>query len=136
MAYVSKCFPAIVWSNMVFLFTMSLLPFSTSYLAEQRMSAFSVMVYAITFMPMIISFMVMETILAVWGEQDTEYRSGFRAVLIRGIVALLVYATAVAVSFVSAKWAFVLILGNTLLYLTPEKLRAIGRPNREDFRNE
>ena len=127
MAFVNYCSSSIVWTTLVFLFTMSFLPFSTAYLAAERMSSFSVMVYAITFMPMIASFMAIETCLAYGHPANRAYKAGYHAVMVRGVMALLIYAVAIPTSYASSRWGFGLILFNTVLYVLPEKVRLFGR---------
>jgi uncharacterized membrane protein len=127
MAFASYCSPSIIWTTLFFLFTMSFLPFSTAYLAAERMSSFSVMVYAITFMPMIASFMAIETCLAYGHSANRAYKAGYHSVMVRGAIALLIFSVAILISYASARWAFGLILFNTVLYVLPEKVRLFGR---------
>ena len=127
MAFVRYCSSSIIWTTLLFLFTMSFLPFSTAYMAAERMSSFSVMVYAIAFMPMIMSFMALETCLAYGHSANRGYKAGHHAVMVRGVVALLIYGLAILISYASARWAFALILFNTVLYVVPEKVRTFGR---------
>jgi hypothetical protein len=70
--------------------------------------------------------MVLETILAYGTDQNTGFRAGYRAVLLRGLLALAIYVAAIVTSYFSSRCAFMLILLNTLLYITPEKLITLG----------
>ena len=130
MVYVKRSFPSLIWSNFAFLFTMSFLPFTTSYLAQQRMSSFAVLLYALSFMPMLLSFMILETVIAHGQHGSPEFKRWYLIAMIRGIFALAIHGTAALLADRSAILAFSLILANTVLYISPESLRSIGHRSR------
>ncbi len=128
----------LLWSNFAFLFTMSFLPVSTSYLTIEQFSRFSIQVYALTFMPMLAAYMVLETFVMLNLREDHVRVEWYSLAMIRGAVALIVHGSAAAVAMKSPQAAFALILTNTLLYICPECVTASnllgrrtgGRPRR------
>ncbi len=118
--------PALIWSNFLFLFTMSFLPVSTAYLSAQAFSTFSVRAYALSFLPMLASYMVLETFVACGHRRDGRFPAWHRRAMARGCGALVVHTTAALVSRLSAKAAFALIVVNVLLYISPGRLVRYG----------
>src|SRR5271163_373679 len=50
----------VIWTNLAFLFFVSLIPFFTAYLADNRMNSFTTAVYAAEFLAITIAFMFFE----------------------------------------------------------------------------
>ena len=121
LTFVRRPVMSVLWTNLGFLFAMSFLPFSTAYLAQERMNSFSVLLYSISFMPVITSFMMLEIAIA----RSPHYRTaaaGVRRALLRDALALAIYAVAAIAAPFSAKLATLLIVAVTPLYLLPEKV--------------
>jgi uncharacterized membrane protein len=122
----SRTYASLIWSNFVFLFTMSFLPISTAYLSIEQFSPFSIQFYALSFMPMLASYMVLETVVAFGAPTPRPTAPWFPIAMTRGCLALSVHGSAALVSAVSSRGAFVLILVNAFLYISPERLTTIG----------
>jgi uncharacterized membrane protein len=113
--------PGLMWSNFLFLFTMSFLPASTSYLSLGQFSSFSMQLYALSFLPIPSSYMLLETVVARGVAKRRQFAGWYRRAMVRGCVALAIYGTA---ALVAARWpkvAFAIILANAVLYLLPER---------------
>lgn len=114
----------LLWSNFAFLFTMSFLPVTTSYLTIEQFSQFSIQVYALSFMPMLAAYMALETFVMLNMREDHVRAKWYSIAMIRGALALVVHGSAAAVSTILPQAAFGLIVANTFLYICPECLTA------------
>jgi len=119
---VERVSPGLIWSNMAFLFTLSLIPFGTAYMAEQRMAAFTVAVYALVFLLSTVAFIPFEAMVARVRKQGAE-QVEFKRAMVRNVVALVIYGTAIAAAFWSRWGAFSMIVGASLLYFAPGRIR-------------
>ena len=67
---------AILWANLIFLFSLSLLPFFTAYLLDKKIDAFAVIVYIVSLLFTGFSFLLLRLAighrLAVSGHVETE----------------------------------------------------------------
>ena len=119
---VERVSPGLIWSNMAFLFTLSLIPFGTAYMAEQRMAAFTVAVYALVFLLSTVAFIPFEAMVARVRKQGAE-QVEFKRAMVRNVVALVIYGAAIGVAFWSRWGAFAMIVGASLLYFAPGRIR-------------
>src|ERR1700727_2535382 len=94
--YVERARPSIIWTNLVFLFFVSLIPFLTAFLAENRLNSFTTALYA-------------------FGD-DPKLRAMARTIKRRNRLALLLYTLAIPAAYVHPYFAFALIFGPTLFY--------------------
>jgi uncharacterized membrane protein len=91
----------LLWSNIVLLFALSLLPFSTAYLGKHLGDPLASGLYALSLLaPSLAYFWLLITIRRT-GTQNPASHSYYRATTRKGIAAAIVYALAVPVSFVS-----------------------------------
>jgi len=109
----------VLYANLGFLFCLSLLPFFTSYVIEQRMDAFPVALYAIAMNVTGFSFLLLR--LAIHRSlrcagnlqpQDTAERS-------KHLLSLVLYLTAVPLAYVQPKLALAVIGVVTLVWIVP-----------------
>jgi hypothetical protein len=54
--YTESAEPSVIWSNLLFLFFVCLIPFFTSYMAENHMNSFATALYAVIFLLITIAF--------------------------------------------------------------------------------
>jgi uncharacterized membrane protein len=54
--YAESATPPVLWPNLALLFFVSLIPFSTSYMAENRMASFTAAPYALIFLRITLAF--------------------------------------------------------------------------------
>jgi uncharacterized membrane protein len=123
---VERVSPGLIWSNMAFLFTLSLIPFGTAYMAEQRLAPFTVAVYAFIFLMSTVAFIPFEAVVARQNRVHPERAAGDRRALVRNGVALVLYAAAIPMAYWSRWGAFAMIVGCSLLYFAPERIRRWG----------
>jgi len=114
----------LTWSNMGFLFTVSLIPFSTAYMAQERMAPFTVAIEAFVFLLSTIAFVPFEETVLRECRGDAAGATHEKRALLRNALALVLYAAAIPVSYWSGWVSLGMIVTTCLLYFAPEKLRA------------
>jgi uncharacterized membrane protein len=121
MRYANKATPRLLWFNFAHLFSMSLLPFSTAWMAASKLAPQPVAFYAIVF------FLVNLTYTAlIWeliGEEGVEAsRRPRKALRLRSIITLGLFAAASLVSLASPLMGLAICLLCLAVYLRPEPL--------------
>lgn len=110
----------VLWANLHLLFWLSLLPFSTGFTGENGFAPATVAIYAFNmFMCGVAYFLLVHALAAEHGRD-----SGFSKALgndRKGIISLLVYGTAIALSFVTPKIAFAMLVLVALIWVVPDR---------------
>ena len=120
--YVERARPSIIWTNLVFLFFVSLIPFLTAFLAENRLNSFTTALYAFEFVLITISFHFLQGLVVSGFGDVPKLRAMARTIKRRNRLALLLYTLAIPAAYVHPYFAFALIFGPTLFYFFPEKV--------------
>jgi uncharacterized membrane protein len=110
----------ILWSNLLLLFALTLIPFFTDFMEENHLSAFSVAAYSGWCLVCAICFTVL--LLAVFRHvdmKDEDRRCMRQAALVKCFVAQLLYLAAVFVAFRSAFGALALNFVVAAMYFLP-----------------
>ena len=137
---------ATIWANFLFLFVVSLIPFSTAYIAETRISPIATAAYAAVFLGVNISFQILQAVvfkqhvmpgsteLAPAGVQSAGLQSTDHAPTVhaemasaawkRTWISFVVYLVASLLAWVHPAISLGMILGVALLYVVPD---AIGK---------
>jgi uncharacterized membrane protein len=121
MRYAKEASPRLLWFNFAHLFSMSLLPFSTAWMAATKLAPQPVAFYAIVF------FVVNATYSAlIWeltDEEGVEASAKPRKILRqRSIITLCLFAAAALVSLASPLMGLGICLLCLVVYLRPEPL--------------
>ena len=119
--YTDAATPGLIWSNLGFLFAVSLIPFATAWMAATRIAAIPVALYALVFCFVNLTYIVFEN--AVLAQQKSGFESELhrlgRRSRWRSTATLLVYGGAGALALKHAVAGFVLLFLNTLVYVLP-----------------
>ena len=114
----------VLWSNMALLFVLSLIPFSTAFVGQTRLAAFSTAVYAVVqFFASLAFWSLALGISAQYERGDEPVAFAVRQRLIHA-AALAAYAIAIPVAFLSPLAALGLIVTPAFVYIT-----RLTRPN-------
>jgi uncharacterized membrane protein len=130
-----------IWANFLFLFVVSLIPFSTAYIAETRISPVATALYAAVFVGVNLTFQLLQVVIfsqhMVPGtaepgtaglQPDGHTHSGheelIRASRKQSWISLVVYSTACLLAWVHPAISLGMIVGMSLLYIVPD---AIGK---------
>lgn len=92
---------ALVWSNILLLFALSLVPFATSYLGEQYFSRDAMLVYLGTMLLPALAYGWLQSTIRKTGAQGTRAKAYHRRTLRKTRAAALIYMCGFPLSFVS-----------------------------------
>ncbi|HEY4201898.1 MAG TPA: TMEM175 family protein [Devosiaceae bacterium] len=118
--YAEQATPRLIWSNFAHLFSMSLLPFATAWIADTRLAALPVAVYAAVF------FLVNATYLALCYEVVDRSNAPEvtppmrRNMRVRSVLTLAIFGAAAALALAYPIGGMGLICLCLALYLRPE----------------
>lgn len=91
----------LLWSNITLIFALSLIPFGTAYLGEQIFSRDATLVYMGIMLLPSVAYMWLQRTIRRTGSQSEEARAYHRLALRKGVAASTVYASGIALTFVS-----------------------------------
>jgi len=110
---------AIMWANMFFLFWLSLIPFVTSWAEEYRDAALPTAAYGVVLLMCGVAYVVME--------RQMVRENGPQSVLAeavgrdrKGMVSLIGYAAAIALAFVSSRFADLIYVLVAVMWVAPD----------------
>lgn len=112
--------PRLIWINFAHLFTVSLVPFATAWVACTRLSAVPVFVYAAVFVLVELAYLQFEHHALAQAVVEDLSRRIRRLARMRSLVAFGLFLTAMLVSFKFPRWGFGLVCCAVLLYLQPD----------------
>lgn len=92
---------ALVWSNMLLLFALSLVPFSTSYLGEHHFNRDATLLYLATMLFPSICYAWLQATIRRTGKQGAAAERFYASSTRKGIVAALIYTLGIPLTFVS-----------------------------------
>jgi uncharacterized membrane protein len=120
MQFVGRPTLRLIWINFVHLFTVSLLPFATAWIARTSLASSPVVFYAGLFVCVDIAYNVFEN--HVFARADAVQLSARirRTARRRSLVVLASFTTAMLVAFIAPRVAFGLICAALILHLRPD----------------
>jgi uncharacterized membrane protein len=112
--------PRLMWINFAHLFAVSLVPFTTAWVADTHLAAVPVFIYAAVFVLVELAYLQFEHhALSHAVVQEVSHRTR-RLAKVRSFVAFGLFLTAMFVSLHFPGWGFALVCSAVLLYLRPE----------------
>jgi uncharacterized membrane protein len=126
----------LVWWNFAHLFMTSLIPFSTAWIADTRLAAGPVLVYAAVFVMVNIAFLGYQQETLSQASDSEVSPTTRRLTRVRALITLGIFATATCVAYWSSWLGFGLVCCVLLIYLRPqvpgeglERHASKGHPN-------
>jgi uncharacterized membrane protein len=120
LSFAHKATPKLMWWNFAHLFMTSLIPFSTAWIADTRLAAGPVLVYAGVFVMVNIAFLGYQEE-ALFQASDTEVPPATRRFTrVRALITLGIFVTAACVAYRSPWFGFGLVCCVLLIYLRPQ----------------
>jgi len=111
---------AIMWANMHFLFWLSLIPFVTSWVGEQRDAALPAALYGVVLLMAGLAYLVMERLMV--------RENGPQSILAeavgrdrKGLISMIGYVTAIALAFVSPRLADLVYALVAVMWIVPDR---------------
>lgn len=92
---------ALVWANILLLFTLSLVPFSTSYLGEQHFSQQATWLYLVTMLLPAVAYGWLQSIIRRTGVQGARADAYHRRTLRKALAAAILYIAGMGLTFIS-----------------------------------
>jgi uncharacterized membrane protein len=120
MRFVAAPTLGLIWINFVHLFTVSLLPFATAWIARTRLASPPVVFYAGLFVCIDIAYNVFEREVLTRTDSTQVSASTRRMARRRSIIVLASFTAAMLVAFVAPRIGFGLICCALILHLRPE----------------
>lgn len=112
--------PRLLWINFAHLFVVSLVPFTTAWVADTRLAAVPVFAYAAVFLLVELAYIQFERYVMTHATADEFPLRTRRLAKIRSSFAFGIFLTAMLVSLLFPAWGFGLVCCAVLLYMKPE----------------
>jgi uncharacterized membrane protein len=123
----------ILYSNLGFLFCLSLLPFFTSYVLEKKINSFSVAIYIASMVVTGFSFLLLRLAISRRLRHAGRFEAEDKAIERKNYLSLFVYLVAIPLAFQHPRMALGLVGFVTVVWITP----TTGiKPREEHPRNE
>ncbi len=117
---VQKVNGPILWANMHLLFWLSLIPFTTAWMGENHFAAKPVALYGVVLLAAACAyFILVHTLLAHHGKNSvlaSAIGSDFK-----GKISIIIYAAAIALTFVNSLYACALYILVAVIWLIPDR---------------
>ncbi len=109
----------LVGANLFALFTVSLIPFSTAYLAENQMAAFTTAFYATVLLIATIAYLILQKTINAQADTTVEARERKRTANKRDWISFIAFTLAIPAAYLHPAVSLLLILTGVLLYFLP-----------------
>ncbi|MDE1162635.1 MAG: TMEM175 family protein [Acidobacteriaceae bacterium] len=113
----------LLWSNLIFLFTLSLIPFGTAWVGERGLSPFSIGLFAICYMLPAVSWYAVSNAICKLGGQRVAGDGGTG----KQIASSVLYIGAIPMAYVSEHVAIGMIAAVAVIWLIPPRTSREGR---------
>jgi uncharacterized membrane protein len=111
---------AVLWANLHLLFWLSLVPFVTRWLGENRFEAVPTAVYGMVLVLAAIAYTILQTVLIKQEGPDSNLAVAVRKDM-KGKLSITLYATAIGVAFVAPEVSDGLYVVVALIWLIPDR---------------
>jgi uncharacterized membrane protein len=113
--------PVLLWSNLLLLFTMSLMPFATAYVTGDLGSPVPVAAYGTVLALTSVAFTLLVTVSVRQDADPALRRARFGNFQRKGFTAIVLYAVAIPLAFVNVPVAYAIFLMIPISYVLPER---------------
>jgi uncharacterized membrane protein len=110
----------LIWINFAHLFMVSLVPFSTAWVARTRFAPVAVFLYAAVFVLVELAYLQFEQLVMTQALNEEISDRTRRLAKVRSLVAFGLFLTAMLGSLNFPAWSFGLVCCSVLLYMRPE----------------
>ncbi len=110
----------VLWANLHLLFWLSLIPFATGWMGENRFAALPVALYGIVFLLASVAyFILVRTLIALHGRDSVLATALGRDY--KGKISLVMYAAAIPLAFVNPWISFTVYIFLAIIWLVPDR---------------
>jgi uncharacterized membrane protein len=92
---------ALIWSNICLLFTLSLVPFATAYLGEQRFTQHATFFYMCVMILPSFAYVWLQSVIRRTGHQDEQAQTYHRRAARKNLAASAIYLAGIALTFLT-----------------------------------
>jgi uncharacterized membrane protein len=110
----------VLWANLHLLFWLSLVPFTTAWMGETHLAALPTALYGGVLMMAGVAYLILETRLIAAQGPNSRLQAALGSDL-KGRISVVLYLTAIVLSFVKPWTAAVLYAGVALMWLVPDR---------------
>lgn len=109
----------ILYANLSFLFSLSLLPFFTSYLIDKKMDSFSVALYGTSMVFTGFTFLLLRLSIGGRLRKDGDLQEDDQAAVVKHWISLGLYCIAIPLAFYHSYWALGIVALVTVIWIYP-----------------
>ena len=109
----------VLWCNLVWLFCLSLIPFATAYMGENRFTPFSTALYSAVLLLPGIAIVPLRAAVATQVKDEAAYRAIWTRAVRKNTLTILLYAAAVPLAFVHPAISLMLGFAVAAVYFIP-----------------
>jgi len=111
--------PLLIWSNSLLLFFLSLIPFSTAYVANTHLAALPMALYGVVQFLCGLGFAVTLSVITADRKRDEAFQTRAAARVRKNLISLAAYALGVVVAFANPMLSLAIYLGVSIAYVVP-----------------
>ncbi|MBK8565319.1 MAG: DUF1211 domain-containing protein [Saprospiraceae bacterium] len=111
----------IIWSNMLLLFFLSLVPFATAWMGENHFETNTVVVYAIVLALAGMAFFALQQVIASSQKHDEKLVAAMEKVRIKGIASQLAYLAAIPIALWKPGISLFLFAVVAVVWIVPDR---------------
>jgi uncharacterized membrane protein len=112
----------LIWANHCLLFSLSLFPFATAYMASTHASANATALYGVVQLACGLSFALISALIARQYRDDAAFLAGRRALVVKHRVSTLLYVLAIPATFASPYLSIAIFVAIAAIYVSPNFL--------------
>ena len=118
---VRKVNPGIIWSNMLLLFCLSLLPFATSWMGENHFETNTVVVYAILMELNALAYYLLQSCILKSQNHNEKLRAALEKSKLKAMLSQVAYLSAIPIAFWQPGISFFLFFAVAVAWIVPER---------------
>ena len=117
---VSRVSGGVLWANLHLLFWLSLVPFATAWMGENRFAPWPVAVYGVVLLLAAVAYYILaRTLVSLHGSTSAIAKA--LGADFKGRISILIYAAAIALSFLTSLGACILYVLVAVMWLVPDR---------------
>jgi uncharacterized membrane protein len=110
----------VLWANLHLLFWLSLVPFVTGWVGENNFASWPVACYGVVLLFAAIAYFILTRVLIALHGRDSVLATAVGRDF-KGKVSVVIYLSAIPISFVNSRFAFALYVLVTVMWLIPDR---------------
>jgi uncharacterized membrane protein len=111
----------LLWTNMNFLFWLSLMPFATAYLGEYHVVPFAVALYGVVTTACGIAYYFLRHAVACQARDDPKLWALHQRMITKNRIATVIHLSAIPLAYFSTKLALVVFMLPAVMYFVPDR---------------